>query len=253
MKITVINGSPKGKEGNTSIMVNAFLKGAQSAGAEILNIFLTEKEINHCRACHTCWFGTPGQCVIQDDMAEILSLGQGTDILVLATPLKYANISSMLKVFIERMIVLCNPYFAQDPMGNRHPKKTAAAEAKSSFYRSKLVMIASGALATRDHFQVISSWVKKLAFYNHTEVIDEIYAPQGNLLSTPEVALRPIIENYLQLLETAGKEIVTKNKLAEETKKLLEQNFIPDDIYIKQVNNFFDSLLTKIEHPYLKV
>jgi multimeric flavodoxin WrbA len=83
MKITAINGSPHGKEGITNIMVSAFLKGAQEAGAEIVNIFLAEKEINHCKACNSCWFATPGQCIIQDDMAEILSLGQGTDILVL--------------------------------------------------------------------------------------------------------------------------------------------------------------------------
>jgi multimeric flavodoxin WrbA len=253
MKITVINGSPKGKDGNTNLMVTAFLKGAKEAGAETNNIFLAEKEINHCKACNSCWFATPRQCIIQDDMAEILSLGQGTDILVLATPLKYANISSMLKVFIERLIVLCNPYFEKDPRGTRHPKKTAAAEAQSSFYRSKLVMIASGALSTRDHFQVISDWVKKLAFYNHTEVIGEIYASQGVLLTTQEAQLRPIIDNYLQLLEKAGREIVTKNMLTDETDKLLAQNFIPDNIYIEQVNSFFDSLLSKLNHPYLKV
>jgi multimeric flavodoxin WrbA len=255
MKIVAINGSPKGKDGNTNLMVSAFLKGAQEAGAQIINIFLAEKEINHCKGCFSCWFITPGQCVIQDDMTEVLSQGERADILILATPIKYANLSSVLKVFIERMLVLCNPYFKKDPKTGmiRHPKKTEAAETEGmSFYRAKLVMIASGGLSTRDHFQVISHWVKKLAFYNHTEVIGEIYAPQGLLLNTQEAELRPVIDNYLQLLNKAGKEIVTKKRLSEETGKLLEQNFIPDDIYIEQVNSFFDSMLSKLEHPYLK-
>ncbi len=252
MKIVAINGSPKGKDGNTNVMVDAFLKGAQEAGAKTVNVFLAEKEINHCRGCHSCWFNTPGECIFKDDMTEILSLGQETDVLVLATPLKYANMSSILKVFIDRLIVLCNPYFEKNAQGTRHPKKTAAAETQSSFYRSKLVMIASGALGTRYHFQVISHWIKKLAFYNHTDVIGEIYAPQGSLLTTQEAQLRPIIDNYLQLLEKAGMEIATISRLTEETTKSLAQNFIPDAIYIEQVNNFFDSLLSKLDHPYLK-
>lgn len=68
MKIVVINGSPKGKNSNTNVMVQAFLKGAQEA--ETLNIFLSEKEIKHCKGCHTCWTKGPGQCVTNDDMLE---------------------------------------------------------------------------------------------------------------------------------------------------------------------------------------
>lgn len=250
MKLTVINGSPKGKDSNTNIMVTAFLKGAQKAGATTVNIFLAEKEIKHCLGCFSCWFVNPGQCVIKDDISDIIAQGEGTDILILATPLKYANLSSMLKVFIERMLVLCNPYFEITPIGIRHPKKIAAAEAQSSFYRAKLVMMANGALSTRDHFQIISKWVNKLAFYNHTEVLGEIYAPQGLLLNTQDKKLRPIIDNYLQLLEQAGQELVTMNRLSDQTAKSLEQNFIPTDIYVKQVNSLFDNLLDKLEHPY---
>jgi len=255
MKIVTINGSPKGREGNTNIMVAAFLKGAQAAGAETVNLFLAEKEIKHCKGCFSCWFVTPGQCVIQDEMAEILAQGEGADVLMLATPLKYANISGLLKVFIERMLVLCNPYFKQDPESGmiRHPKKTAAAEAAGmSFYRAKLLMIASGGLSTRDHFQVVSRWIKKLAFYNHTEVIGEIYVPQGLLLNTQEPELRPIIDNYLQLLEKAGREIATTQRLSAETEALLARDFMPADMYVAQVNGFFERMLSKLEHPYVK-
>lgn len=255
MKIVAINGSPHGREGMTNIMVSTFLKGAEEAGAETVNIFLAEKEINHCKGCFSCWLVTPGQCVIKDDMAEIIAQGQGTDILVLATPLKYANLSSMLKVFIERMLVLCNPYFKKDPATGltRHPKKSEAAEKEISFYRSKLVMIANGGLPDRGpNFQIISDWLKRLAFYNHTEIIGEIYSSQGLLLANQNEELKPVIDNYLQHLEKAGKEIVAANRLSEETKKVLEQNFIPTDIYNKQVNDYFDSFLCKLEHPYVK-
>lgn len=255
MKITVINGSPKGRESNTNLMIDAILKGAQEVGAETTTIFLAEKEIKHCKGCFSCWFVTPGQCSMKDDMSDILSLGEGTDILVLATPLRYGNISGMLQGFIERMIVLCNPYFEKDPITqmHRHPKKTLAAELEMSFYRSKLVVIANGGLPDREpNFHVPSLWAKRLAFYNHTEVIGEIYAPQGGLLNIQEADLQPILNHYFELLTRAGKEIATENSLSAETQNRLGQNLIPDDIYIEHVNRFIDNVLNKCEHPYLK-
>jgi hypothetical protein len=252
MKITVINGSPKGSNGITNIMVSAFLKGAREAGAETVNIFLAEKEIRHCNGCFGCWFATPGQCVItDDDMAEVLSQGEGSEILVLATPLKYANISSMLKVFVERLLPFANPYILKDKAGeNRHPKKLP--EAESAMYRSRLVLIANGGLGQREHFQVISHWIKRFALNNLSEVIGEIFAPQGPLLADPPEELRPVVENYLLLLEQAGREIATSEKISENTEKQLEQNLIPDEIYLQQINGYFDSLLSTVSHPYVK-
>lgn len=251
MKITVINGSPKGRDSITNIMVTAFLNGARKAGAETVNIFLAEKEIRHCNGCFACWFATPGQCVIKDDdMADVLSQGEGSEILVLATPLKYANIASMLKVFIERLLVFANPYILKDQAGeHRHPKKLP--EAESSLYRSNLVLIANGGLGQRAHFQVISHWIKRLALNNLSEVVGEFFAAQGPLLADPPEELRPVVENYLLLLEKAGYEIASNKRVSTETEKLLEQNFIPDEIYLQQINGFFENLLSNVSHPYV--
>lgn len=252
MKIAAINGSPKGREGNTAVMVDAFLKGAAEAGAETVNIFLAEKEISHCKGCFSCWLATPGQCVIKDDdMAEVLSSAEGADILVLATPLKYANISSMLKVFIERLLVFANPYILKDAAGEtRHPKKMP--EAESSMYRAGLVLIANGGLGQMGHFQVVSHWIRRLALNNLSRVISEICCPQGALLTNPAEELQPVIDIYRQLLARAGSEIVAGTGLENETECLLKENLIPEDIYLEQINGFFDSFLGNLKHPYVK-
>jgi hypothetical protein len=252
MKITAINGSPKGKEGNTHSMVSAFLRGAEEAGAETVNICLAEKDIKHCRGCFSCWLATPGQCVIKDDdMAEVLSQGEGADILVLATPLKYANISSMLQVFVERLLPFANPYILKDSTGeNRHPKKKP--EAESAMYRARLVCIANGGLGQIGHFQVVSHWVRRLALNNLSEVAAEIYCPQGALLTNSAEELRPLLENYQRNLEQAGREVAAHGGLSEETEKQLKQELIPEDIYLQQFNGFFDSFLQNLQHPYVK-
>jgi len=239
MKIIAINGSPKGKASNTNVMVTAFLKGAQASGVETVNIYLGEKEIKHCKGCFSCWTNSPGQCVIKDDMAEILPLAAGADILVLATPLYFDNISGILKTFMDRSIVKGDPHFAKDSAGEcRHLKAT---EGQSP----KLVMMANCGFPERTHFQVISHWIKRVALNMHTEVIGEIYATQGGLLTAPIEGLRPIISKYLELLEKAGEEIATNLRISEETDRLLEQNFMPDEVYIQQSNNYFDTMLKR--------
>jgi FMN-dependent NADH-azoreductase len=237
MKFAAINGSHKGKAGNTAIMVKAFLKGVQAAGAETINVCLAEKEIKYCRACKACWFTNPGQCMIKDDMAEILSQIKDADVLVFATPLYFDNISSMLKTFIDRMIVLASPYWEKDENGEcRH---------LTAISPPKLMMLANCGYPEKSQFQVISHWIKRVARNMHTDLTGEIYASQGALLSSQVEVVHPIISNYLQVLETAGKEIISDMRLSEQTKKLLEQNFIPDEIYIQEVKRNADSMLKK--------
>jgi hypothetical protein len=252
MKITAINGSPKGKEGNTHFMVSAFLKGAAEAGADTVNICLAEKNISHCLGCFGCWFASPGQCVIEgDDMREVLALGEGADILVLATPLKYANITSMLKVFVERLLPFANPYILKDAAGEtRHPKKLP--EAESSMYRAGLVLMANGGLGQMGHFQVVSHWVKRLALNNLSEVKAEICCPQGVLLTNPSEELQPVLENYRRILEQAGREVATAGTLSADTQGQLQQELLPEELYLQQLNGVFEGYLANVQHPYVR-
>jgi len=100
----------------------------------------------------------------------------------------------------------------------------------------KLAMISNCGFPEKSQFQVISHWIQRAALNMKAEVIGEFYAAQGSLLNTEVEELRPIISNYLKNLENAGKEIVLDNKVSEKTKKALEENFIPDEIYIQKAN-----------------
>ena len=71
-KIVILNSSPKAEKGNTHVIVESFMDGARSAGAEAENIFLAKYKIQPCIACMSCWFKTPGKCVLQDDADMIL-------------------------------------------------------------------------------------------------------------------------------------------------------------------------------------
>lgn len=235
MKIAAINGSPRGKSSNTHSMVSAFLQGAQAAGAETLQIMLADKEVKHCQGCFSCWLHTPGRCVLQDDMADILSLCEGANILVLATPLYVDNISGMLKDFVDRMIMKGNPHFQKDPQGEcRHLKN-------SDRPSPRLVMMANCGFPERSHFQVISHWITRMALNMHTEVLGEFYVAQGSLLS--QASQYSSVAAYLHGLENAGRQLALGQTVAADTKQLLEQDFVSDDVYIQSANSYFDAVL----------
>ena len=114
MKITVFNGSPRGKRGNTFIMADEFLRGAEAAGAQVEQVLLVQKKISHCTGCFRCWVKTPGKCVIEDDMTVLLEKIMATDVIVFATPLYVDNVTGLMKNFMDRILPLGEPYLVKD-------------------------------------------------------------------------------------------------------------------------------------------
>ena len=71
-KVAVLWSSPN-EEGLTASAKNEFIRGLTDAGAEVTEIHLNSRKIEHCRACGSGW-GTclqQGSCVIRDDFREI--------------------------------------------------------------------------------------------------------------------------------------------------------------------------------------
>lgn len=237
MRIVVINGSPKGKDGNTNVIVESFLKGAREAGAEARNIFLTEKEIKHCRGCHICWTRGPGQCVIADDTLEVLTEMGNADIIVFASPVYFGNISGMLKTFMDRMTMIGSPHTSES--GKTDDQRAKPPEQNIP----KLMMISSCGFSDRSEFDVTSLWINKVAQKMNMELIGEIYTGNGNALSASSETSDPGIISFLQLVETAGKEIATGMKPSGDTgnksESLLRNGkyLSKNDKYILTINN----------------
>ena len=68
-RILILMGSPR-KNGNTELLVNAFMEGAAEAGHQAELIRLSALNIHCCLACGYC---TRNQvkCIQQDDMESI--------------------------------------------------------------------------------------------------------------------------------------------------------------------------------------
>lgn len=175
-------------------------------------------------------------------MTGLLPLLKSAAVWVWATPLYFDNISSMLKTFIDRLMVLASPRWTKDENGEcRH--LTAMAP-------PKLVLVANCGYPERSHFQVVSHWIERHARNLGTEVIGEICVSEGALLSSQAEELRPIVADRLQAIETAGREIAAGLKISAETRDLLARPFIPAEAYIRGVDSYIDAMLKKTPtHP----
>lgn len=102
-KILAILGSPR-RNGNTSLLMDEYLKGITEAGsaAEITKVYLQEKNIRNCTACNVCHTITPGKCVIKDDMQELYGIFAEAAMVVYATPVYWWGVSAQLKTFLDR-------------------------------------------------------------------------------------------------------------------------------------------------------
>lgn len=121
MKIIAIEGSPR-KNGNTEKLVRRVLAGVEEAGGTTEYFKLADLELHHCQGCGTC--RATGDCVIKDDMDRLLEAIQGSDGIILGSPIYAWQVSGMTKVFMDRLCRLLTPTYQSRLNG---PKKIAFA------------------------------------------------------------------------------------------------------------------------------
>jgi multimeric flavodoxin WrbA len=98
--IIILSGSPR-KAGNTDTLVDAFIKGAESAAKNVTLFRVADMEISGCLDCGYCTVHK-GECTQKDDMPLILAALQTADAVVYASPIYYAGVTSQLKAAIDR-------------------------------------------------------------------------------------------------------------------------------------------------------
>lgn len=97
--VLVISGSPR-KGGNSDILCDEFIKGAETGGNIIEKIYFQDKNINYCLGDMGCQ--QTNKCSQEDDMEEILNKMVSSDVIVMATPVYFYTMCGQMKTFIDR-------------------------------------------------------------------------------------------------------------------------------------------------------
>ena len=107
MLVLGLQGSPR-KKGNTNFLLETFMTAAGNMGAQTHIVDCTRKNIIPCKEYVVC--EKKGFCPIEDDVRdEIYPLLRQADVVVIATPIFFYNMTAQLKAVIDR----CQTFWAR--------------------------------------------------------------------------------------------------------------------------------------------
>ena len=230
MNILVVNGSPRGRKGNTYLLQEAFVRGAINAGAQVEEVFLNKLKIKPCLGCLNCWIKTPGVCIQKDDQAALLDMCKRADVFVLATPVYVDGVTGQTKIFLDRLVPLAKPEFVLVQDHCRHPVDNER--------KWKFVLISNCGFHEMDNFDALVLHCSKMCLNFGSEYVGHLLRPHGPLLGYREI-FPELIEKILKGAETAGEELVRCGVLSRETMDSVSQEIVSQADYVRMVNEFW--------------
>ena len=100
MQVLGFQGSPR-RKGNTSFLLSAFMQAADKLGAQTKIVEVTRQNIIPCKELIVC--EKKGYCPIEDDVkTDIYPLIRQAEVVVLATPIFFFNMTAQLKAVVDR-------------------------------------------------------------------------------------------------------------------------------------------------------
>ena len=141
MKALGIMGSPR-LGGNTDLLLDACLRGAESLGIKTEKIRVFDIKIAPCQEFYGCL--RDGNCVIKDDMQEIYEKLLGSDMVIVASPMFFYGIPGQLKSLIDR----CQALWARRFILKQPPPRTGRKGAFVAVGASKGNKLFDGSILT---------------------------------------------------------------------------------------------------------
>ncbi len=99
MRVLGLLCSPR-KEGNTNLLLDELLRGVRDNGAEAEKIDACRLQIGPCTGCGAC--ERKGQCAVQDEMQMVYDRIEAVNVIVLASPIYFYNVTAQCKALIDR-------------------------------------------------------------------------------------------------------------------------------------------------------
>jgi multimeric flavodoxin WrbA len=219
MKILVINGSPKIENSNTMKLTQAFLDG--SGFTDIETVDVKKLGIKACTGCYACWNTTPGKCVLDDCMAEVLAKLIAADVIIWSFPLYYFSVPGGLKTLIDRQLPLVLPFMSNEKESGTHPTRY-----ETEHQRHVVISTCGFWTAEGNYNSVVPMFDHFLGEGNYAK----LFCGQGELFRVPELKART--DQYLEIVSDAGREF-SLGGISDQTQVALAEPLYPRIVFEK--------------------
>ncbi|MFW9789430.1 MAG: flavodoxin family protein [Candidatus Thorarchaeota archaeon] len=206
MRLLVFNASPRKSKGTTDVLLEAFIVGARSSGADVEKHHIVDLNINGCRGCFNCWWVTPGKCIQRDDMDTLLPAIADADVMLLGTPIYGRNVTHYLQKLLERTFVFTLPEMVARDGETSHPTRV------NRFPR--LVLAATCGFPDVRNFDIVRV-LYPMALH--------IFLPAAQLLLYEEG--KKHLSGFLHTVKVTGQKIAAGEELTQEMKDELVVEF----------------------------
>jgi len=220
--------------------MNAFADGLEEGGAEVERIDLKKLDLRHCIGCYSCFFKTPGACILDDDMSRSL-YGKfvSSDLAVLSSPLYFYHVNGPMKTFIDRT----HP-FLLNPLEASRFDHSSLDHGLLHGYRGrhpKIVAISCGQSYVQDVFRVVSDFFR---YIYRDNLVAEFYKCESVLVGH-HGNFKRAKSAALSLLKEAGRHLAGEGAVPEALMAEFNRPLESMDVALDSTRLVFDTCLAK--------
>jgi multimeric flavodoxin WrbA len=235
MKILAINSSFRGSKGFSKFLIDKLFEGAREEGAECENINLAEVKINHCIDCQVCQRQDHFlKCVFndKDDVAMIYNQMREADLIVFATPVYIFEMSSLLKMFLER-----NYSTAKIGEFNLTKKGLCFHHVDNDICKKPFVTLVVCDNLENETPKNIVSFFKTYSKFMDAEIVGTLVRKSAGMFgfNQKEENKSPVVLSVYDSYIQAGRELVLLGRISKSTQKKANSPMVRIPFFVKQM------------------
>lgn len=240
MKVLAFNGSPRMKKGVTDSLLQTFLDGAESAGAQTETIYVAKQKIKYCVGCFSCWFKHPGKCIHDDDMLMIRQKIKAADIIVFGCPVYFDGFTAQMKTMLDRLIAGGSPFIENRDGHARHPSHGKEKKVR------KLLLISTCGFGERDNFDPMIHHMQAIARNFATgEYMGALVRPMGQTMEMLKEEKPEEVKAIFDAFYQAGVDAVATGRISDELQDAVAARLISFEEFVQRSNAIFKKLIAQ--------
>lgn len=216
-KAVVINGSPRIDKGNTAALLEPFMEGMRSAGANISLYYADKMRVHPCTCGHmACWNAHPGVCVFHDEMDKLLLELASAELCVFGVPV-YIQLPSAFQSVLNRMVPIIDPTAAVFVEGRTRAKL------RGEYALKWTALVAVGGWWEKENLALVDRIIAEFSADAGLLYAGAVLRPHADALGNERVT-EDKKKEILESVKQCGKDLVATGKMNPE---LLEKISLP--------------------------